>query len=169
MVQTNKIKAKEDRIKRRNVLVEGLLMGLLIGSYIGLVVGSNPFPFLTHIPITPAKPYLNTSHSPAFTPYIQNTSLWLTFNGNTYQYWATLDNYASGTAPCVLTMSAVENGSITHALNKTEASATLANVHRVQASGSSPKQPEYANPQTDYVFLSPFGGLRVCQNYNMTK
>lgn len=110
-------------------------------------------------PTAPAKPYLNTSHSPVFTPYLQNTSIWLTINGSVYQYWASLDNFASGSPPCILTMSAVKNGSITHTLNKTEANATLASVQIFEASGTSPSQPEYADPVSSYY------GLSVCSNY----
>ena len=111
----------------------------------------------------PAKPYLNTSHFPDFTPYTQNTNLWLVINGSTYQYWATLDNYASGQLPCVLTMSAVKNGSITYTLNRTEVITTLSYAQIVESSGNSPNQTESADA-TAY-----FGGLFICQNYNITK
>ena len=111
----------------------------------------------------PAKPYLNTSHFPDFTPYTQNTNLWLIINGSTYQYWATLDNYAAGQLPCVLTMSAVKNGSITYTLNRTEVITTLSYAQIVESSGNSPNQTESADA-TAY-----FGGLFICQNYNITK
>ena len=111
---------------------------------------------------SPPQPYLNTSHYPVFTPFVQNTSIWLIINGSVYHYWASLDNYALGTTPCVLLMSAVENGNVTYTLNKTEANATLASTQIIESSGNSPKQPEYANPTISY-----FGGLSVCSNYEM--
>lgn len=111
-----------------------------------------------------AQPYLNTSHYPVFTPYIQNTSIWLSINGSIYQYWASLDNYQAGIDPCVLRMSAVENGNITHTLNNTEANATLASVQITEASGNSPKQPEYANPVMSYL-----NSLSICSNYEAIK
>jgi hypothetical protein len=161
MTLTEKLKAKENRIKRRGALLEGLSTGLLFGIYIGLAIGLNLSP--THTQAIPAQPYLNTSHFPVFTPYTQNTNLWLTIKGSIYQYWATLDNYAAGQTPCVLTMSTVKNGTITYTLNKTEAIATLANVQIVDASGNSPNQ-------TDFTDITAyFGGLSVCQNYNITK
>ena len=110
----------------------------------------------------PTKPYLNTSHYPVFTPYTQNTSIWLTINGSVYHYWASLDNYALGATPCVLRMNAVENGNVTHTLNKTEANATLTSAQIIESSGTSSRQPEYTNPVTSY-----FGGLSVCSNYEM--
>ena len=111
---------------------------------------------------TPPQPYLNTSHYPVFTPYVQNTSIWLTINGSIYQYWASLDNYALGATPCVLRMSAVENGNVTYTLNKTEANATLASAQIIESSGNSPRQSEYANP-----VISHFGYFSVCSNYEM--
>ena len=77
-------------------------------------------------------------------------------------YWESLDNYALGATPCVLRMSAVENGNVTYTLNKTEANATLASAQIIESSGNSPKQPEYANPTISY-----FGYFSVCSNYEM--
>ena len=112
---------------------------------------------------SPPQPYLNTSHYLVFTPYVQNTSIWLTINGSVYQYWASLDNYALGATPCVLRMSAVENGNVTYTLNKIEANTTLGSAQIVESSiGNSPSQPEYANPEIFY-----FGGLSVCSYYEM--
>ena len=134
------------------------ISGILLAFVIVLAIGLHFYPLQSHI--APVKPYLNTSHFPVFTPYIQNTSLWLAINGSIYQYWAALNNYAAGQPPCVLTMSAVKNGSITHALNRAEAITTLSYTQFPESSGNSPNQPEYANPVISY-----FGGLFICQNY----
>jgi hypothetical protein len=137
------------------------ISGFVFAFALALAIGLHYYPLSAHT--VPAKPYLNTSHFPNFTPYTQNTNLWLIINGSTYQYWATLDNYAAGQLPCILTMSAVKNGSITHTLNRTEAITTLSYTQIVESSGNSPNQ----TISTDAIAY--FGGLFICQNYNMTK
>ena len=156
---TNKKNSNESRIPDLQVILI-LILVTVTGIGAAMIVYSA---ISNHSPQPlPAKPYLNTSHYPVFTPYIQNTSIWLTINGSIYQYWASLDNYALGATPCVLRMNAVENGNVTHTLNKTEANATLTSAQIIESSGTSSRQPEYTNPVTSY-----FGGLSVCSNYEM--
>ena len=142
------------------ILFCGISAMAIISMAIILYVISNISLFAKQQPAQ--QPYLNTSHYPVFTPYVQNTSIWLTINGSIYQYWASLDNYALGATPCVLRMSAVENGNVTYTLNKTEANATLASAQIIESSGNSPRQSEYANP-----VISHFGYFSVCSNYEM--
>lgn len=142
-------------------IILGGIFGLIIFGIISIAIHTG-----ASVSSNPVVPYLNTSHYPVFTPFIQNTSIWLSINGSVYQYWASLNNYKIGADPCVLTMSAVENGTITHTLNKTEANATLASAQLTELSlgNFSPNQSEYANPTVSY-----FHGLLICQNYGITK
>jgi hypothetical protein len=150
--------ATNSKVDKVEVLI--LFCGILAMAII-LYVISNISLFAKQQPAQ--QPYLNTSHYLVFTPYVQNTSIWLIINGSVYQYWASLDNYALGATPCVLRMSAVENGNVTYTLNKIEANTTLGSAQIVESSiGNSPSQPEYANPEIFY-----FGGLSVCSYYEM--
>ena len=156
-------KSKSHDPMRIYLIIGELLIVALLG-YLVLLIMSSYLSSNNNTLSNSANPYLNTSHYPVFTPYIQNTSIWLSINGSIYQYWASLDNYQAGIDPCVLRMSAVENGNITHTLNNTEANATLASVKITEASGNSPKQPEYANPVTSYL-----NSLSICSNYEEIK
>ncbi len=109
---------------------------------------------------TSPLPYLNTSNRTLFTPYVQNTSLWITINNTVYHYWASLYNYQSGVNPCILRMYAVKNGQLTYLLTAQQVNATIGNTQIIPASDNSPTQPEYANPVYDYI-----GTLQICKNY----
>lgn len=109
---------------------------------------------------TSPLPYLNTSNRTLFTPYVQNTSLWITINNTVYHYWASLYNYQAGVNPCILRMYAVKNGQLTYLLTAQQVNATIGYAETVQASDNSPTQPEYANPAFSYM-----PGLSICNNY----
>jgi hypothetical protein len=127
------------KIKRASVKKDNIFLFFLIPAMV-ITVGLVAIFLILYgaSPQQQGQPYLNTTNYPISSNYPtfpNNTSpieihgqvyshLWIETNAQVYEYLTSFHFFQSGD-PCVLQMRAIENGTATYILDKSQASATI--------------------------------------------